>query len=134
MGPDERLGWLFDYLRGSGFALARHGAGHSYRIASPAGKVHPLNPTLVVDPADFDEYVGRLLERPNGATSEEEALGTISLNVLEELSVDHGDGHNFVRSLGFRRRKGEVEFFVDSTPPEPGESDPDSPLTWTTRP
>lgn len=129
--PDGRLEWLFDYLRGSGFELERHGKGDSYRISPPEGKTHPSSPVLFASSADFDEYVEQLLAASKGGSGEEEALGTVSLNVLEELSTDHGDGYNFVRSLGFRRHRGRVEFFVDSNPPEPGAFDPDSPLAWT---
>ncbi|WP_214370903.1 hypothetical protein [Pseudonocardia sp. H11422] len=130
----ERLEWLFEYLRGSGFELERHGKGDSYRVTSPEGKTHPLNPVLVVNATDLDDYVEQLLSGAKGGSGEEEALGMVSLNVLEELSTDHGDGYNFVRSLGFRRRKERVDFFVDSSPPEPGEFDPSSPLAWTAYP
>ncbi len=131
----DRQEWIFSFLSEAGFRFTRHGKGEAYKLLPSADKSHPLGLVLVAPLAELNEYVDRKKEHSlarAGKDSEEDTLGLVALNILEEISVDHGDGCNYTRSLGFRRKNGVVEFFVDSFPPPVvGEWDPDSPLEWT---
>lgn len=135
MRPRVRQEWIFSFLEEGGFRFTPHGKGHAYKLLPSADKSHPLGAVLVIPPVELDEYAEKVKDSSTvrgGRDPEEDALGIIALNILEEISVDHGDGRNYTRSLGFRRRNGAVEFFVDSFPPPVvGEWDPDSPLEWT---
>jgi hypothetical protein len=39
-------------------------------------------------------------------------------HLVEELTTDHGEGLNYVRALGYRRKRGKAEFFVDQEIPQ----------------
>ncbi|GAA0946915.1 hypothetical protein GCM10009559_45640 [Pseudonocardia zijingensis] len=57
------------------------------------------------------------------------------IHLVEELTTDHGDGLNYVSALGYRRKRGKVEFFVEREVPEPGKAHHQgSDLEWRAHP
>jgi hypothetical protein len=120
------------YLRESGFVIERAAARDTFVVRSYRGTGFPLAPTLTIPPAVFQEYLQDMSERRSDEQSPfDEALSLTRIHLVEELATDHGDGLNYVRALGYRRKRGKVEFFVDQEIPQPGSRYPSAQdLEW----
>lgn len=123
---------LLDLLRRDEFTFDRRGTSDLYTVGSDDGRGFEFSPTLALPPGLLREYVDGLLAPGGISKSTEEALSLTGIHLAEELGVDHRDGVNFVRDIGFRRGAGgAVELFVDSDPPEPVGQHDDVDLIWT---
>jgi hypothetical protein len=119
------------FLAEDGFVLTKQPGGDGYVVDPGRGNV--LGPVLTVPPALFREYLEAMSRTLEGQPDPfAEALSLTRIHLMEELGTDHGDGRNYVRALGYRRRRdGSVEFYVDKEIPDRGQPPPPSPdLTW----
>jgi hypothetical protein len=80
----------------------------------------------------FQEYLQDMSRRMSDEQNPfDEALSLTRIHLVEELATDHGDGLNYVRVLGYRRKRGKVEFFVEQEIPQPGSrTRPPEDLEW----
>ena len=128
----DLVGTVLAHLRESGFVIEPAPVRDAFVVRAYGGTPFPLTPTLVIPPGLFREY----LEGMGAQMSDEqdpfgEALSLTKVHLVEELATDHGDGLNYVRALGYRRKRGKVEFFVDQDIPQQGGRHPSSPdLEW----
>jgi hypothetical protein len=64
-------------------------------------------------------------------SSRAEALSLLQINIVEELTTDHGEGRNYVRSVGLERSPGgRVTLAVDKDVPPVPDVRPDPDLEW----
>jgi hypothetical protein len=80
----------------------------------------------------FQEYLQDMSRRMSDEQNPfDEALSLTRIHLVEELATDHGDGLNYVRALGYRRKRGKVEFFVEQEIQQPGSrTRPPEDLEW----
>jgi hypothetical protein len=132
--PDGRdlVGTVVTYLRESGFAIEPAPVRDAFVVRAYRGTPFPLTPTLVIPPALFREYLEHMADRMGDEQDPfGEAMSLTKVHLVEELATDHGDGLNYVSGLGYRRKRGKVEFFVDQEIPRPGQRPPASAdLEW----
>jgi hypothetical protein len=128
-GPDSAL---IGYLESRGFVLVRRGAGEDYVVRTADGEGFAYEPVLYLPTALLAEYL-EVMSRTVGDVPDAyaEALSLTQIHLEEELATDHGLGTNYVRALGFRRRRGRVEFFVEQDLPDVPYVPPDPDLRWT---
>jgi hypothetical protein len=126
------VGTMLAYLRESGFVIESAPVRDAFVVRTYRGTPFPLTPTLVIPPGLFREYLEDMSDRMSDERDPfGEAMSLTRIHLVEELSTDHGDGLNYVRALGYRRRRGKVEFFVDQEIPQQGRRHPSSPdLEW----
>lgn len=109
---------VVEHLRRDGFVLEAGLARDAFVVASHRGTPMPHAPELTIPPALFAEYLHGMArgmdDHPDPFT---EALSLTRIHLVEALDTDHGDGLNHVSALGYRRRRGRVEFFVETEPP-----------------
>lgn len=112
---------IVGYLRESGFDVERAPVRDAFVVRSYRGTAFPLAPVLTIPPTLFREYLEDMGGRMRGEQDPlSEALSLTKIHLVEELATDHGDGLNYVRALGYQRKRGKVEFFVDQEIPGPG--------------
>ena len=62
---------------------------------------------------------------------EAEALSLLEIHLVEELTTDHGEGRNYVRTVGLQRgRGGRVALVTDKDVPPLSRRAPDPNLEW----
>jgi hypothetical protein len=123
---------IIGYMRESGFVVERASVRDTFVVRSYRGTGFPLTPVLTIPPAVFHEYLQDMSERMTDEQNPfDEALSLTRIHLVEELATDHGDGLNYVRALGYRRKRGKAEFFVDQEIPHPGSRHPSAEdLEW----
>jgi hypothetical protein len=119
MSDHDLVGDVVRQLQESGFVVERAQRRDAFLVRSYRGIGFPLGPVLTIPPALFRQY----LEDLGSCMDDEpdpfgEALSLTMVHLDEELTTDHGDGLNYVRALGFRRKRGKVEFFVEQEIPQ----------------
>jgi hypothetical protein len=121
------------YLERNGLEVERSRTGDTLAIRSSDPRAFAHEPTVRLPGRILQTYLENLGARlRDSADPAAEALSLTQINVLEELTTDHGGGTNHTRTVGFRRgRDGRPELFVEKDPPEPSPyGTGDDPLEW----
>lgn len=125
---------VLDGLRSEGFILEPTGDGDDYAVRSKGVDIFEYRPVLSLPAALLSEYLEQMSrDLRDDAQPLAEAVSLTTMHLVEELETDHHEGRNYVRALGFRRRRGRVEMYVDQDLPDIPTREPDPDLRWEAR-
>jgi hypothetical protein len=122
---------LIRNLAEQGLVLERRGTGDDYDVRS-TGDTFAFRPVLTLPASLLAEYVEQVGEdiRDN-PHMQIDPLALATIHLVEELDIDHHEGRNYVRALGFRRgRRGRVELFVEQDVPQLANRPANPDLEW----
>jgi hypothetical protein len=125
---DPAIAAIIAYVERERFVVERHG--DTLHVSSPDG-AFAFAPVITLPPDLLHEYLEQADAPPWGGEPRAEALSLLQINILEELDTDHGEGRNYVRSVGLQRgRDGRVTLVVDKGVPPLPDLPPDPDLEW----
>lgn len=119
---------IISFLEHDGLIVERDGS--SLQVSSPDGTF--VFAPVVHLPLDLlDRYLDQFEAPSWGGDPRDEALSLLKINLIEDLTTDHGEGRNYTRAVGLRRgRGGRVELFVEQDVPPVPDLPPDPDLRW----
>jgi hypothetical protein len=105
--------------------------GDTLRVDSSDG-VFAFVPVVRLAPDLLRDYLQQSNSYPWPVTDPRaEALSLLEIHIVEELTTDHAEGRNHVRSVGLERRPdGRVALVVDKDVPPLPDVPPDPDLEW----
>lgn len=119
------------HLEREGFVVERNG--DTLSVGSTEG-LFAFAPVVHLPSDLLRDYLRQSPCLPTTLPPEDEALSLLEINIAEELGTDHGEGRNYVRSVGLRRgRDGQVALITDKDVPRLPVRAPDPHLRWEAR-